>query len=126
MSSEEEVQQKVTGEFSKNVKKWLEIDDTIREIRAKSKELLKEKKSYEEFILNFLESVDEKSVGVPDGGKLTRCVSQTKAPLKKENIQKALLEVTGDNNKAMTMTEHIFKSRGDVERVNLKRTKARK
>ena len=42
--SESDIQYKVTNEFKKNVKKWVEIDDTIREIRAKSKELTQEKK----------------------------------------------------------------------------------
>lgn len=125
MSSEEEVQNKVTKEFKNNVKKWIEIDDNIRAIRTKTKELTKEKKEYEEFILNFLEKVEEKSVGVPDG-KLTRSVSQCKAPLKKENIHQALSEITGDSNKAMAMTEHIIKSRKTVERINLKRTRNRK
>lgn len=123
-SSEEKIQGKITNEFKKNVKNWVNIDDTIREYRAKSKELLQEKKTYEEFILNFLESVDEKSVGIGDG-KLTRSISQCKAPLKKENIHKALIEITNDSNKAMEMTEHIIKSRGTTERVNLKRTKNR-
>ena len=47
----------------------------------KSKELYK-RKIYEEYILHFLESSDEKSVGIADG-KLTRSVSLCKAPLKK-------------------------------------------
>ena len=123
--SESDVQNKITNEFKKNVKKWVEIDDTIRQIRAKSKELAQEKKDYEEYILNFLESVDEKSVGIADG-KLTRSVSQCKAPLKKENVHKALVEITGDSNKALQMTDHIIKSRGTTERVNLKRTRNRK
>tara|TARA_A100001015_G_scaffold320773_1_gene448436 strand:+ start:1489 stop:1878 length:390 start_codon:yes stop_codon:yes gene_type:complete len=123
--SETDIQYKVTGEFKKNVIRWVEIDDTIRELRVKTKEMTQEKKNYEEFILNFLETVDEKSVGIVDG-KLTRSVSQCKAPLKKENIHKALVEITGDNNKALQMTEHIIKSRGTTERVNLKRTKNRK
>ena len=123
--SESDVQNKITNEFKKNVKKWVEIDDTIRQIRAKTKELSQEKKEYEEYILNFLDSVDEKSVGIADG-KLTRSVSQCKTPLKKENIHKALVEITGDSNKALQMTDHIIKSRGTTERVNLKRTKNRK
>jgi len=125
MSETGEIQNKITKEFKNNVKHWVEIDDTIRELRIKVKELTQEKKENEEFILNFLESVDEKSVGIQDG-KLTRSVSQTKAPLKKDNIHKALVEITGDTNKAMSMTEHIIKSRQTVERVNLKRTKNRK
>ena len=125
MSESIEVQNKITKEFKNNVKHWVEIDDTIRELRSKVKELTQEKKENEEFILNFLESVEENSVGIQDG-KLTRSVSQTKAPLKKDNIHKALVEITGDTNTAMSMTEHIIKSRQTVERVNLKRTKNRK
>ena len=125
MSESGEIQNKITKEFKNNVKHWVEIDDTIRELRSKVKELTQEKKENEEFILNFLDSVDEKSVGIQDG-KLSRTVSQTKAPLKKDNIHKALVEITGDTHKAMSMTEHIIKSRQTVERVNLKRTRNRK
>ena len=38
-------------------------------------------------LFKFTESVEEKSVGVPNG-KLTRYVSQTKAPLKKKIFKK--------------------------------------
>lgn len=128
MSSDSEssdVQQKVTKQFRNNVLKYLDIDDEIRKLRAKSKELTKEKKDMEESILNFLETVEEKSVVVRDG-KLIRNVSKSKAPLKKESIAKALSEITQDVNKANIMTDHIFNSRQVVERVNLKRTKNRK
>ena len=118
------VQKKVTKTFRNNVLTWVSIDDKIRDYRAKTKELTKQKKQYEEFILKFLEEVEEKSIAIK-GGKLTRSVSNCKAPLKKENIHKALLEITGDSNKATVMTEHIIKSRGSVKRVNLKRTRNR-
>ena len=119
------IQQKVTLEFKNNVKKWIYIDDDLRALRTKTKELTQEKKHYEENILNFLSQVEEKSVLV-QGGKLTRNVSKTKAPLKKELIQNALLDFTKDNNKANLMTDHIIESRPVVERINLKRTKNRK
>ena len=123
-SSDENVQEKVTNDFKKKVLKWLEIDDEIRSIRAKTKELTNEKKQYEEFILSFLEEVGEKELAVSDG-KLRRNVSKTKAPLNKASIQKALTEIVKDKTKATTMTEHIINSRPMVERVNLKRTKNR-
>lgn len=128
MSSESEnsdVQQKVTKQFRDSVIKFLDIDDKIREYRAKVKELTKDKKDLEGNILNFLDTVEEKSVVVRDG-KLIKNVSKTKAPLKKESIHKAILEITNDNTKAATMTDHILNSRPTVERVNLKRTKNRK
>ena len=123
-SDNENVQEKVTSDFKKKVLKWLEIDDEIRSIRAKTSELTKEKKQYEEFILSFLEDVGEKELAVNDG-KLRRNVSKTKAPLNKASIQKALTEIVKDKTKATTMTDHIINSRPMVERVNIKRTKNR-
>jgi hypothetical protein len=119
--SNDTVQQKVSKAFRNNVLKWVEIDDKIRNVRSKVKELTTEKKQFEEFILNYLSQVEEESIVIKDG-KLSKNVSKTKAPLKKESIYKALVELVGDANKATTMTEHIINSRPDVQRTNLKRT----
>lgn len=123
--SETDVQHKVTKQFKNNVLKWVALDDAVRELRSKVKEITKEKKQFEEYILNFLVEVEEKSIAIGDG-KLTRNVSKSTAALKKENIHKALVEITGDSNKASAMTEHILNSRQVTERVNLKRTRNRK
>jgi len=124
-SENSETQKKVTKEFKNKVLRWVSLDDELRKIRAKSREISKEKKNHEDFILNFLDSVDEKVVEIADG-KLRRNVSKTKAPLKKAGILAALTQITGDTIKAKELTEHILNSRPDVERVNLKRTKNRK
>ena len=116
---------KVSPIFIQKVKSWVKIDDTIRELRAKTRELSKEKKQFEDFILTYMQQIDEKVIGIADG-KLRRNVSKTKAPLKKENIFAALTEITGDSVKSKKMVEHILNSRKTVERVNLKRTKNRK
>lgn len=115
---------KVSKEFVEAVKKYLEVDDKLREIKEKTKNLNTEKKTREEFILNYLQTIDEKVIDVADG-KLRRNISKTQAPLKKETIQKALAEIVGDATKATAMTEQIIKSRPTVERVTLKRTKNR-
>lgn len=115
---------KVSQEFVQTVKKYLEIDDKLREIREKTKALTGEKKQREEFILNYLQSIDEKVIDVSDG-KLRRNISKTQAPLKKELIQKSLGEIIGDSVKAAAITDQIIKSRPMVERVTLKRTKNR-
>lgn len=44
-SNSNSVQQKVTKEFRNKVLKWVQIDDTVRELRAKTRELTKEKKT---------------------------------------------------------------------------------
>lgn len=121
---DENVQEKVTTDFKNKVLKWLTIDDQIREMRTKSKELTVQKKEHEEYILSFLEKVGEKELAVSDG-KLRRNISKTKKPLSKEWIQKSLTELIKDKTKAVTMTDHIINNRETVERVNLKRTKNR-
>ena len=123
-SESNNVQQKVTKTFRNNVLQWIDIDDKIRNIRSKVKELTTEKKQFEEYILNYLSQVDEESIAIKDG-KLSKNVSKSKAPLKKETIYQSLVQLIGDTTKANSMTEHIINSRPEVQRVNLKRTKIR-
>lgn len=115
---------KVSPEFIKSVKEYLSVDDKLKEMREKSKVLTKEKKTREEFILNYLQTIDEKVIDVADG-KLRRNISKTQAPLKKETIHRALTDIIGDATKANDITDKIIKSRPTVERVTLKRTKNR-
>jgi predicted DNA-binding protein len=122
--SQEDVQYKVTKEFRKNVLKWVDIDDQIRLIRSKTKELNDMKKEFEDKIIKHLTTVEEDSILIKDG-KLSKNVSKTKAPLKKETIEKSLTELIGDSVKASAMAEHIVNSRQTVERVSLRRTKSR-
>jgi len=123
-SESDNPQKKVTREFRDKVIKWIEIDDSIRDLRVKTKELTTEKKQFEEYILNYMDQIEEKCFNIKDG-KLRKNVSKTKGPLKKQIIHQALVEIVGDSNKATAMTEHIINSRPTVERVNLKRTKNR-
>jgi hypothetical protein len=115
---------KISPEFVQSVKKYLEVDDKIKELREHMKKLAADKKTNEEFILNYLQTIDEKVIDVADG-KLRRNISKTQAPLKKDTIQNALTEIVGDSIKATAMTNQIIKSRPMVERVTLKRTKNR-
>jgi hypothetical protein len=124
-NSENNPQKKVTKEFKNKVLQWVSIDDKIRELRKKTKELNDEKKQHEEYILSYMQEIDEKCLNIRDG-KLRRNVSKTKGALKKNIIQQALVDITGDEIKAKAMTEHIINSRPVVERVNLKRTRNRK
>jgi hypothetical protein len=119
-----EIEKKISQEFIQNVKKYLEIDDLLKEIKEKTKKLNADKKINEEFILDYLKSIDEKVIDVQDG-KLRRNISKTQAPLKKELIQKTLIDIVGDATKATSITEQIIKSRPLIERVTLKRTKHR-
>ena len=117
----ENVQYKVTNEFKHDVLKWINIDDNIREHRKAVKELNQQKKEFEESIISYLTEVDEESIQIKDGF-LKKSVTKSKEPLKKENIQTALVEITGDSSKATMLTEHILKSRKETEKISLRRT----
>jgi hypothetical protein len=120
--TENEVKKTVSAEFVQSVKKYLEVDDMLKEIKEKTKTLNTKKKQQEEYILKYLQSLNEQVIDVPNG-KLKRNISKTQAPLKKEIIHKALTEMVGDSNKATAMVDQIIKSRPMVERVTLKRTR---
>ena len=123
-SQTEDVQYKVTKDFRNNVIKWVEIDDNIRTLRAKVKEFNDMKKEHEVNIIEYLTKVDEENVVIKDG-KISKNVSKSKAPLKKETIQKALVDLVHDQNKASAMADHIINSRPTVEKISLRRTKNR-
>ena len=122
MSESESNKKQISAEFVQAVKKYLEVDDKLREIKDRTKKLNTEKKEKQEFILNYLTSIEESIIDVVDG-KLKKTITKSQAPLKKELIHKALTDITGDSVKAQSMTETIINSRPTVERINLKRTK---
>lgn len=113
---------KVSPEFINSVKKYVEIDDKIKILKEEIKELNDAKKENEDFILNYLELIEENVIDIANG-KLRRNILKTKMPIKKDFIEKALIELTGDNIQASKMTDHIIKSRPEKESVKLKRTK---
>jgi hypothetical protein len=119
----------VSPEFIKAVKEYLDLDDRKKEFSKEKKridETLKpindHIKQREEFILNYLKSIDEKAIDVRDG-KLRRNITKKPEAFKKEMIQKALTELFGDSNKASSITDHIDKSRPIVEKVSLRRVR---
>ena len=115
----------VSEEFIEMVKAWVKIDDEIRKKQYEIKELKNERKEYEEFVLDYMESIDEKVISIT-GGKLRRNKSQTKTGLKPQHIQNVIYEMTKDSAQAIKMTKMIMDSRPTVERVNLKRTTDKK
>jgi len=121
----ENSQDKVTEEFVEVVKNWVKLDDEIRDYNDKVKELKNERKEYEEYILEYMDKINENVINIT-GGKIRRNKSQTKTPLKEESIKTAIYEITKDNTKSEQMTKYIMENRPSVERVNLKRTRLRK
>jgi 1,2-phenylacetyl-CoA epoxidase catalytic subunit len=132
MSEQTTEKKQVSQEFIKAVKEYLDLYYRKKEfgiekkrIDEKLKPINEHIKIREEFILNYLKSIDEKTVDVRDG-KLRRNITKKPEAFKKEMIQKALTELFGDSNKASTVTDHIDKSRPIVEKVSLRRVRNKK
>jgi len=119
---------KVTAEFQEMVLKWVKMDDIIKEKTSEIKELKDEKKQYEEYIIHCIEQINKDMVlNINDGrGYLRRSVTKTTGALKKEVVQNVLNDLLKNPNKAMEVTEMIYKNRPQKEKITLKRTNAKK
>ena len=114
----------VSNDFKNKIVRWVKLDDDLRKIRETVKEINDEKKQAEEYILSYLDNIGQSEIAIDDG-KLTKQVSKSQAPLKKENIQKALYDITKDDSKASMMADYILKSRETKEKVSIRRVKER-
>ena len=112
-------------DLKRNVMVWLDLDDKLKAIRKKIRDMNKEKKAYEEKILTQLEKVKDNTIEVGDG-KLSRNITKSKGALKKEVIYKALNKLTKNDIKAKEMTTFILDSRPDIQKIKLKRSKNKK
>lgn len=114
----EEIDEK---KFKEIVIAWVALDDQLRKLSEKMRDIRNEKKQFEEYIIEFMEKCDEDTVTLHNG-LLKKNVSQTKGSLKEDIIQDALKEILKDGDKAYEMTQHILEKRPLTERVSLKRT----
>jgi hypothetical protein len=114
----------ITEKFVNSIKKWVDLDDKMRKLKEDLKELTNQKKDFEVVILEEFEKLDTPVVAITDG-KLRRNISKTQTPIKKDLIQKALLDHLKDEIKTKEIIDNMMKSRPVIERINLKRTKNR-
>lgn len=111
---------------------WLDYDDKIKLLAAKSKEFKTEKKNIEEYVIQKLTKLgfNDQKVNIHDkNGEIRSSVykykTTTKSPLKMENVEAILMQVLGNERKTIQCLKKIDDSRDLVERVYLKRTKGR-
>lgn len=82
--------------FLESVIKYLGLDDTIRkennEFREKIKIMKEDKNNLEVNILRFLERSGDNFIEIKGKGKLIKNKSETKAPVKSENIREGIYE----------------------------------
>ena len=113
------------NQFKELVVEYIKLDDIIRKKNDEIKEIKKDRKTLEEYILESMEKLEESVIDISDG-KLRLNSTKTKSTLKQNHIEEALKELTKDGIKAQEMTKFILEKRPFVERKNLKRTFNRK
>jgi hypothetical protein len=112
---------KISKEFQENVVKFVKLDDLIRKKQKEASELKKQRKPCEDYILKYLDNVDQTTVEITDG-KLRKNKSETKKALNQEIIKATLTEKLKDPLDIQEILKMMEAKRPLNVHVNLKRT----
>lgn len=116
---------KVSKEFQENVLKFVKLDDLVRKKQQELSELKEQRKPCEQYILKYLDKIDQNMIEISDG-KLRKNKSETKAALSQDVIKAAIAEKVKDPQ----IVEEILKTMEDKRplstHVNIKRTGGKK
>lgn len=123
-----------TRERLKNkINSWLDYDDKIKELNAKTKKYKDAKKQQETTIIEMLTKLgmENNKIDVHDEndnlrGRVYRYKSVTKGSIKEDIIKDALMEAIRDEKKVDQLIKKIDSKRPINERYYLKRTKGNK
>lgn len=120
--SEEENGSEIKEEqFKEIIKKFMEIDDEVKEKEKELRNLRNQKKPLETIILNYLEKTGEDVVETTSG-KLRLKKSETKTALSEEIIQDAISKKIADPSKIKEIMTEVDTARPKTVKVNLKRS----
>ena len=113
----------VSNEFKENVIAFVKYDDLIRQKMAEIAELKKKRKPKEEYILKYLEKIDETTIDI-SSGKLRKNKAESKVPLNQDYIKKAIGKKVA-NPKTIEEIMNDMDNRPTKVKVNLKTTSKR-
>lgn len=111
--------------FIDAVKQWVKIDDTVREVSQKVRELKQEKKGLEDKILSFMRNNEQEVLQISSGGTLRLSLSKVKGGLKEDYIRDVLTRFTKDPDETSKIVEVLMSDRPQTERTYLKRCQPR-
>ena len=116
----------ITNEFTDLIRKYIEIDDQLRQGRDMMKKLNTEKKELSDIIQKYMKRKRIDELNLPDS-KLSLSVTKSTQPLTKKVMEERIAEYgnkfLNDPQRAKHMIEYVTSSdfRETVERSNLKR-----
>ena len=110
----------ISKEFQENVIKFVKLDDLMKKKQQEMGELREQKKPCEQFILKYLETINEEEVGITNG-KLRKNKSETKAAMNQEALKLALTKKIADPK----LVDEILKEMEEARPLNTKVSLAR-
>lgn len=102
------------------VKKWIDLDNEIREISKTTREKREEKKQVSVKLMEMMKNNDLDCLDINDG-KICYKKSKSKKPLNKENLLKILQQYFKSTDKSIDAAEFILNNREVVDKETLTR-----
>lgn len=98
--------------FEENIKKWVSLDNQLKTINEKVKQLRDDKNSTEEFIMNYVEHNDIKNatINISDG-KLRFTTTKQTPPLTMKYVEECLMKCIGNEAQVKQVMKVIKDSR---------------
>jgi len=115
---------KISKEFQENVVKFVKLDDLMKKKQQEMTELREQKKPCEQFILKYLDDVNENVIEITDG-KLRKNKSETKSAINQDIMKLAISEKIKDPQIVEDILKLMEEKRPMNSNVNLKRTGTR-
>lgn len=109
-------------EFKTKVRAWMEIDNTIKKLRAIIRERNHAKKELTEYILTFMSKFNIEDLNTKEG-KLRYKVTTVKAPLTQQVMKSRLITNFTSDIHPDELAKLVFDTRNTVEKHSLKRLK---
>lgn len=103
--------------LEKSVKKWVTLDDEIRDLEHNLREKKKVRQQHEEELLKI---GDDFCINIT-GGKLTKTVTVRKAPIQEKQIKEVVSKTEKDPQKIKKMMEDVETTREVKQKTTIKR-----
>ena len=108
--------------FEENIKKWVALDNQLKTLTERTKQMRDEKNAIEEGIMSYVEtnSLSNATVNISDG-KLRFVNSKQTAPLTLKYVEECLSKCIGNENQVTQIMKIIKESREVKYTADIKR-----
>jgi len=109
------------------VKNWISMDDQIKELQKRVRELKNEKKSATETLVETMKNNEIDCFELGAGNKLLYTKSKSKKPLSKKHLLDSLAKYfNGNKEQATELSKFIMNTREETVRENIRRKLSKK